>query len=263
MVQGSFPWCGTVPCCKGWRDCWDLIQILQKSRQGSSHESMCIHAGLGGGETFLSTSNCTKKFCLDENKPGRKASEDLGLKINGCNNKRCLWKKLGAVPTLQEADGCPASPCVWEAPSLPCDSVSPSWKAVRPSLHQRHSMRAPGAHQCCTLWWIFLLLFKLGLNYTVRVHDCAYAHVVTLVTALFWYEVAIRKHHRGLAGIRARDKLVPIRISAESLVPSYITRSKKSVFFPHVSLVEHKCPQVFPLPSSLSVVSLRIEWGFF
>lgn len=119
MVQGSFPSCGAVPCYKGWRDCWDLIQILLKSKQGSLHESMCIHAGLGGGEAFLSTSNCRKKFCLDENKPGRNSSVDLSLKISGCNNKRCLWTKLGALPTLQETDGCTASPLSGRLPASP------------------------------------------------------------------------------------------------------------------------------------------------
>lgn len=53
MVQGSFPSCGVVPCCRGWSDCWDRIQAFLKSRQGSFYESMCIHPRLGGRETFF------------------------------------------------------------------------------------------------------------------------------------------------------------------------------------------------------------------
>lgn len=60
-----------------------------------------------------------KKFCLDENKPGRNSSVDLSLKISGCNNKRCLWTKLGALPTLQETDGCTASPLSGRLPASP------------------------------------------------------------------------------------------------------------------------------------------------
>lgn len=113
------------------------------------HESVCIHPRLGGGAAFLSTTNCMhKKFCLDESKPGRNTSGDLSLKISDCFNKWCLWKKLGALPTPQEtefpcSDSCTASPCTWEAPPLLCDSVSPSCKTVRLTLHRRHIVRAP------------------------------------------------------------------------------------------------------------------------
>lgn len=122
MVQGSFPSCGAAPCCKGWSDCWDWIQILPKSRQGSLHELMCIRPTLGGEEAFLSTTNCRhKKSCLGESKPGRNTSKDLSVKISDCINKRCLWKKLGALPTPQGL----SSPVLIDALPLPAPGRLP------------------------------------------------------------------------------------------------------------------------------------------
>lgn len=106
MVQGSFPSCGAVPCYKGWRDCWDLIQILLKSRQGSLHESMCIHAGLGGGEAFLSTSNCTKNSA---------------------------WMRINLAETLQRA---------WVWRSVAAIISGTYWKSWMLSLHCKKLMDA-------------------------------------------------------------------------------------------------------------------------
>lgn len=153
-------------------------------------------------------------------------------------------------------------PVPGKPPASPVTQFPPRGKAVRPTLHQRHSVRAPEAHQCRTLRWI--LLFTLGLNYTVSVHDCAYAHVVTLVTALFWCEVAIRKHHRGLAGIRARDKLVPISISYREPDAKLHNKGQKvNVPSPRFLGRTQMSLSLNPLPSSFSVVSLRTDWGFF
>jgi len=78
---------------------------LLKSRQGSLHESVRIRPRLGGGEAFLSTATCMhKKFCLDERKSGSNTSRDSSLEISDCIDNWCLWKKLGALPTLQETE---------------------------------------------------------------------------------------------------------------------------------------------------------------
>lgn len=141
--------CGAVLCCKGWSSRWGWIQILLKSRKGSLHEFMCIRSRLGGGETFLSTTNCMhKKFCLDESKPGRNTSKDLSLKISHCINKWCLWEKLGAPPHCRKLSSqapidAMSSPCTQETPLLLCDSVSPSCKAVRLTLYWRHMVTSP------------------------------------------------------------------------------------------------------------------------
>lgn len=64
VIQGSFLSCEAVPCCNGWSDCWDQIQILLKSKGGSLHKPICTRLRLGGGESFLSTTDHKHKKIL-------------------------------------------------------------------------------------------------------------------------------------------------------------------------------------------------------